>query len=51
MHYPASSHALQSALQRKNYYPWEPAQNLGPNVNTPYFEGQPSISANGKTLY
>jgi len=31
--------------------PWEPPQNLGPNVNTPYFEGQPSISANGKTLY
>ena len=31
--------------------PWEPPQNLGANVNTPYFEGQPSISANGKTLY
>ena len=31
--------------------PWEPPQNLGPNVNTPYFEGQPSLSANGKTLY
>jgi hypothetical protein len=31
--------------------PWEPPHNLGPNVNTPYFEGQPSISANGKTLY
>jgi hypothetical protein len=31
--------------------PWDPPQNLGPNVNTPYFEGQPSISANGKTLY
>jgi len=31
--------------------PWEPPQNLGPNVNTPYFEGQPSTSANGKTLY
>ena len=31
--------------------PWAPPQNLGPNVNTPYFEGQPSISANGKTLY
>ena len=28
--------------------PWEPPQNLGPNVNTPFFEGQPSISANGK---
>ena len=31
--------------------PWEPPQNLGPNANSPYFEGQPSISANGKTLY
>lgn len=31
--------------------PWEPPQNLGPNVNTPHFEGQPSMSANGKTLY
>jgi hypothetical protein len=31
--------------------PWELPQNLGPNVNTPYFEGQPSISANGKALY
>ena len=31
--------------------PWEPPQNLGPNVNTPFFEGQPSISANGRTLY
>jgi hypothetical protein len=31
--------------------PWEPPQNLGPTVNTALFEGQPSISANGKTLY
>ena len=31
--------------------PWEPPQNLGANVNTPSFEGHPSISANGKTLY
>jgi hypothetical protein len=31
--------------------PWGPPQNLGPGVNTAYFEGQPSISANGKTLY
>jgi Tol biopolymer transport system component len=31
--------------------PWEAPQNLGPNVNTPFFEGQPSISPNGKTLY
>ena len=31
--------------------PWEPAQNLGPTVNSAHFEGQPSVSANGKTLY
>jgi len=31
--------------------PWAAPQNLGPNVNTLSFEGQPSISANGKTLY
>jgi hypothetical protein len=31
--------------------PWESAQNLGPSVNSAYFEGQPSVSANGKTLY
>jgi Tol biopolymer transport system component len=31
--------------------PWESPQNLGPNVNTPYFEDQPSLSATGKTLY
>ena len=31
--------------------PWAAPQNLGPTVNSPYFEGQPSISANGKTLY
>jgi hypothetical protein len=31
--------------------PWEPAQNLGPSVNSASFEGQPSVSANGKTLY
>jgi hypothetical protein len=31
--------------------PWEPAKNLGASVNSAYFEGQPSVSANGKTLY
>jgi Tol biopolymer transport system component len=31
--------------------PWEAPQNLGPSVNSAYFDGQPSISANGKTLY
>ncbi len=31
--------------------PWEPPQNLGSNINSPYFDGQPSIAANGRTLY
>ena len=31
--------------------PWGPPQNLGPNVNSASFDGQPSLSANGKTLY
>jgi hypothetical protein len=31
--------------------PWEPPQNLGPHINSPHFDGQPSISANAKTLY
>jgi Tol biopolymer transport system component len=31
--------------------PWGPPQNLGPNVNSSSFEGQPSVSPNGKTLY
>jgi hypothetical protein len=31
--------------------PWEPAQNLGPGVNSSHFDGQPSVSANGKSLY
>jgi Tol biopolymer transport system component len=31
--------------------PWEPPQNLGPNVNSPYHDGILSIAADGKTLY
>jgi Tol biopolymer transport system component len=31
--------------------PWEPAQNFGPGVNSAAFDGQPIVSANGKTLY
>ncbi len=30
---------------------WSEAQNAGKGVNTPYWESQPSFSANGKTLY
>jgi len=30
---------------------WSEAFNLGKAINTPYFESQPSFSADGKTLY
>lgn len=30
---------------------WDEVQNLGPNINTRFWESQPSISADGKTLY
>ena len=30
---------------------WQNVRNLGPIVNTEYWESQPSISADGKTLY
>ncbi len=30
---------------------WSEPKNLGPNVNTNYWESQPSISPDGKTLY
>ncbi len=30
---------------------WGPAQNLGPNVNTPYDEGAPFVSIDGHRLY
>ncbi len=31
--------------------PWRPPINLGPNINTPYREGDPRISADGLELY
>lgn len=35
-----------------NDFNWTPLKNLGPNINTPDgWEGQPSLSADGKTLY
>ncbi|MBF90250.1 MAG: hypothetical protein CMP75_00585 [Flavobacteriales bacterium] len=30
---------------------WSPAQNIGPSVNSPNWESQPSISPDGKELY
>lgn len=30
---------------------WSPAQNIGPSVNSPHWESQPSISPDGKDLY
>tara|TARA_B100000575_G_C23134432_1_gene658686 strand:+ start:1224 stop:2873 length:1650 start_codon:yes stop_codon:yes gene_type:complete len=30
---------------------WSDAKNLGPNINTKYWETQPSISADGKHIY
>jgi len=34
------------------FYEWTPLRNLGPNINGPQtWEGQPSLSADGKTLY
>ncbi|MEC7955218.1 MAG: OmpA family protein [Bacteroidota bacterium] len=33
-------------------YEWTPLKNLGPNINGPQtWEGQPTLSADGKTLY
>lgn len=30
---------------------WSPAQNIGPSVNSPHWESQPSISPDGRELY
>lgn len=30
---------------------WSEPRNLGPAINTPYYEGQPSIASDGRTLY
>ncbi len=32
-------------------YGWSAPKNIGPPVNTPYWESQPSFSADGRTLY
>ena len=38
-------------LSHKNSTDWDKPINLGPPINTPGWESQPSISADGKTLY
>ncbi len=38
-------------LSRKNSIDWDKPFNLGAPINTPGWESQPSISADGKTLY
>ena len=38
-------------LSRKNSTDWDKPFNLGAPINTPGWESQPSISADGKTLY
>ncbi|MFN3876382.1 MAG: hypothetical protein ACK4L7_10780, partial [Flavobacteriales bacterium] len=30
---------------------WSPAENLGPPVNSPHWESQPSLASDGRTLY
>jgi len=38
-------------IVQKNGDKWGKLKNLGPNINTPYWESQPSLSADGATLY
>ena len=38
-------------IARKNGEHWSKPKNLGKNVNSKYWESQPSLSADGKTLY
>ncbi|WP_157564545.1 OmpA family protein [Mucilaginibacter arboris] len=38
-------------LSHKNSTDWDKPFNLGPPINTPGWESQPSISADGRTLY
>ncbi|QJW90386.1 OmpA family protein [Spirosoma taeanense] len=38
-------------LSRKTGNDWSSPQNLGPVVNTRYYESQPSLSADGRRLY
>ncbi|NDU96031.1 OmpA family protein [Spirosoma terrae] len=38
-------------ISRKTGTDWSAPENLGPNVNTRYYESQPSLSADGRKLY
>jgi outer membrane protein OmpA-like peptidoglycan-associated protein len=38
-------------LSRKTGSDWSTPENLGPTVNTRYYESQPSLSADGRRLY
>lgn len=38
-------------ISRKTGTEWSVPENLGPNVNTPAWESQPSLSADGRALY
>ncbi|MES2305179.1 MAG: hypothetical protein V4558_06715 [Gemmatimonadota bacterium] len=48
---PGGRGAADLYLSRKHDNTWLPAVNLGPIVNTPEFEYNPSVSPDGKTLY
>ena len=38
-------------ISRKTGEEWSTPENLGPNINTPAWESQPSLSADGRALY
>jgi len=38
-------------ISKKSGDTWLPPKNLGPNINTPNFESQPSLAPDGRTLY
>lgn len=38
-------------ISRKTGDQWSPGKNLGPNINTSAWESQPSLSADGRTIY
>jgi len=38
-------------IVQKDGHKWGKLENLGLNINTPYWESQPSLSTNGKELY
>ncbi|WP_229599134.1 OmpA family protein [Runella sp. CRIBMP] len=38
-------------ISRKNGKDWDAPKNIGINVNTPFWESQPTLSPDGRTLY